>query len=731
MKRGFLVLFVLISVAAFSQREKSSFIFGCNFIPSTAINQLEMWQAESFDTSTISKELSLASFIGMNVIRVYLHDLAYKEDTKGFLKRMDMFLSIANRYNIKVLFVFFDSCWDPFPITGKQPEPVPFRHNSHWVQSPGYIALKDSTEYQRLEGYLKAVVKRFAKDSRVYAWDIWNEPDFLNWGTYFKEEMPNKEKLVLQLLPKVFQWVRSVKPSQPVTSGVWKGNWSSRDSLTAIEKVQIDNSDIITFHCYQNAVELEKKIIWLKQYSKPIVCTEYLARGEGSTLKDCLPVFVKYNVGAINWGLVSGKTQTIYPWDSWSKTFSGEPAVWHHDIFRKDGSPYSIKEVEFIRNAIAGNLLPDRKAFQQTIDGKQTDLFVLRNNNGMQAAISNYGGRIVSLVVPDKNGDATNVVIGFNSVNGYRNSTEPYFGATIGRYGNRIDHGRLTIDDPSTGSGLAQYNLSINNGPNTLHGGKNGFHNQVWDAKQLNDSTIEFYYLSKDGEEGFPGNLNVKVTYMITSNNELKCEYEATTDKVTVVNLTNHAFFNLNGEGSGTILYHQLQINADNYTPVDSTLIPTGKIEMVKGTPFDFTTTKTIRQNINDNNEQLKFGKGYDHNYVLDLAPRELRSFPSLPSGTPEREGRKELFRAASVTGDKSGIVMDVFTEEPGLQFYSGNFMQSKNKMRKGFDDSRTAFCLETQHYPDSPNKRNFPSTLLKPGEKYRTVSVYRFSVNK
>lgn len=349
-------------------------------------------------------------------------------------------------------------------------------------------------------------------------------------------------------------------------------------------------------------------------------------------------------------------------------------------------------------------LIPDRKAFQDTIDGKPTDLYILKNGNGMTAAITNYGGRIVSLLVPDKNGKMTDVVVGFDSVEDYVNSTEPYFGATIGRVGNRIARGKFTLDGK-------QYTLFANNGPNTLHGGKKGYQAVVWDATQPNDTTLVLHYLSKDNEEGFPGNLDVKVTYSLTGDNALKCDYVATTDKKTVVNLTNHAFFNLNGEGSGTINNHILQINADSYTPVDSTLIPTGEIKPVAGTPFDFTQPTPIGERLNADNEQLKFGKGYDHNYVLNGS------------------GMK---KAATVTGDKSGIQMTVFTEEPGLQFYGGNFMQAKNTFKSGAKDAyRTAFCLETQHYPDSPNQPGFPSEVLSPGETYHTTSLYQFSVVK
>ncbi len=353
------------------------------------------------------------------------------------------------------------------------------------------------------------------------------------------------------------------------------------------------------------------------------------------------------------------------------------------------------------------NSMLDKKNFETTADGKQTDLYILQNHSGMKAAITNYGGRLVSLMVPGKNGTMTDVVVGFKSLQDFQNSTESYFGATIGRFGNRIAKGKFSLDGK-------QYTLFTNNGANTLHGGKKGYQSVVWDAKQLNDSILELTYLSKDMEEGFPGNLNVKVTYSLTADNSFKCEYEATTDKKTIVNLTNHAFFNLNGEGSGSILDHTVQIYANKYTPVDSGLIPTGKLVAVAGTPFDFTKPATIGKRINDSSEQLKNGKGYDHNFVLN--------------GTKVNG----LNHAATVTGDKSGIVMDVYTQEPGLQFYSGNFMQSKNTFKGGSkDDFRTAFAMETQHFPDAPNQPSFPSTVLKPGDVYKTTSLYKFSTQK
>lgn len=343
-------------------------------------------------------------------------------------------------------------------------------------------------------------------------------------------------------------------------------------------------------------------------------------------------------------------------------------------------------------------------SFKKEIDGKQTALYTLKNKNNAEAIFTNYGGRLVSLLVPDKDGKLVDVVVGFKSVSDYEKSTEPYFGATIGRYGNRIAKGKFTLEGKT-------YSLFTNNGQNTLHGGKKGYQYVVWDATQPNANTLVLHYLSKDGDENFPGNLDVKVTYTLTDDNELKMDYEAKTDKTTVVNLTNHAFFNLNGDGSGEILNHEVQIYANEYTPVDSTLIPTGKIEKVAGTPFDFTKATTIGARINDKNEQLTFGKGYDHNYVLN------------------KTKAMGMYHAATVKGDKSGIVMDIFTQEPGLQFYSGNFMQSKNTFKSDAkDDFRTAIAMETQHFPDSPNQPAFPSTVLKPGALYKTSSVYKFT---
>ncbi|CAN5406711.1 galactose mutarotase [soil metagenome] len=336
-----------------------------------------------------------------------------------------------------------------------------------------------------------------------------------------------------------------------------------------------------------------------------------------------------------------------------------------------------------------------------TADGKEVFLYTLTNNKGMQVKISTYGGVVTSWVAPDKAGVKSSIVLGFDSLSGYL-AKPPYFGALIGRYGNRIAKGKFKIDG-------TEYTLPANNGPNSLHGGLKGFDKVVWDASTENDSVpaLMLSYLSKDGEEGYPGNLKVDVKYSLSDDDELKIEYNATTDKPTVINLTNHSYFNLTGNSDSTILDHNMMINADNYTPVDATLIPTGEIKSVKGTTFDFTSPEKIGSRIDS------VPGGYDHNFVLN---------------------RKDssMMLAASVTDDKSGRKLEVFSVEPGIQFYTGNFLDGTIMTSAGKPiKQHTAFCLETQHYPDSPNQPSFPSTLLVPGQQYHTTTIYKLSVTK
>ena len=343
--------------------------------------------------------------------------------------------------------------------------------------------------------------------------------------------------------------------------------------------------------------------------------------------------------------------------------------------------------------------------FCQQIDGKETALYVLSNASGAELCVTNYGAKIVSLMVPDRDGKLTDVVTGHKSIADYLTSEEPYFGAICGRYGNRIAKGRFEID------GTVYDQLAINNGPNSLHGGLKGFNAKVWDATQKDEQTIELQLISPDGEEGFPGELQTAVTYQLTEDNEVIISYRAVTTKPTVLNLTNHSYFNLSGAGDPYVGDHLLQINADYYLPTDETAIPYGPKEPVEGTPMDFRTPHTVGERINDDFEQLHFGKGYDHTYILN------------------KEG-EELSFCARCNSPKTGIVMETFTTEPGVQLYTGNWMTGNFEGKPGQRyPERAALCLETQHFPDSPNKPEYPSTLLRPGETFLSTTIYQFSV--
>jgi len=351
----------LLAIAALGQQKwseqqardwyaKQPWLLGSNYNPASAINQLEMWQADSFDPKRIDLELGWAEGLGMNTMRVFLHDLLWQQDADGFKRRLDQFLTIAAKHKIKPMFVLFDSVWDPDAKLGKQRAPKPGVHNSGWMQSPNRTTLQNPAEYPKLEAYVKGVVGAFAKDQRVLAWDIWNEPDNENGGSYGQLEPKNKVELVLALLPQAFAWARAAGAEQPLTSGVWKGDWSTAEKMTPMDRLQIELSDVVTFHNYDAPTELEKRINWLKRYNRPLICTEYMARGNGSFFFGSLPVAKVHNVGMINWGFAQGKTQTHLPWDSWQRPYvDREPSIWFHEIFRNDGKPYLVEEVEFIR----------------------------------------------------------------------------------------------------------------------------------------------------------------------------------------------------------------------------------------------------------------------------------------------------------------------------------------------------------------------------------------------
>ena len=343
--------------------------------------------------------------------------------------------------------------------------------------------------------------------------------------------------------------------------------------------------------------------------------------------------------------------------------------------------------------------------FRKTVDGKPVELFLLTNANGVEISVINYGAKIVSLIVPDKNGNWIDVVLGKSNIDDYLNDQEQYFGAVCGRTANRIANGRFILEN-------VEYHLAVNNGPNSLHGGIKGFNSVVWDAHQLDEQTLKLTYLSKDGEEGFPGNLNVTIVYHLADDNTLEVYYEATTDKTTILNLTNHSYFNLSGEGDPYVGNHTLTINADYYLPTNDVAIPFGKPESVEGTPFDFRSEHTIGERIEEKDTQLIYGNGYDHNFILN------------------RSGEDLVF-CAKAASPKTGIVMDIYTTEPGVQLYTGNYLNGSFPGKNGHRyPKRSAFCLETQHFPDSIHHPDFPTIVLKPKDTFRSKTTYTFSTD-
>jgi len=673
-------------------------LVGSNFQPSSAINQVEMWSGDTFDAATIDKELGWADELGFNLMRVYLSSEVWKKDPQGLKKRINQYLTISDKHGIKTLFVIFDDCWNEETVADKQPDPKPGVHNSGWVQDPACSLRADTVKlFPVLEKYVKDIIGSFKNDKRILLWDLYNEPGNSQHGISS-----------LPLLKNVFKWARQINPSQPLSAGIWYFG------TTELNTFQLENSDIVTYHNYADNREHELWINFLKIQGRPMICTEYMARRNNSRFENIMPLLKKNNIGAINWGFVAGKTNTIFAWDE-PKPNEKEPPLWFHDIYRKDKTAFDPKEVDFIK-CMTGiqtsfQLIPVEN-FNKSIDGKKVSIYTLKNRTGITTQITNFGGRIVSLWVPDKNQNYRDVVTGFNTIDEYLKANEVYFGALIGRYGNRIAKGKFSINGQN-------YQLPLNNGVNHLHGGPKGFHNVVWDARKFknenNEDALELKYLSPDGDEGFPGNLSVTVVYTLTNQNELRIDYSATTDKTTVLNLTHHSFFNLHGFSEGiskSVNSHILQINGSNYTPTDDGLIPTGKISTVQNTPMDFLRPTSIGERVNKQFIDLIHGKGYDHNWVLD------------------KHGDK-ITEAAIVYEPETGIQMRVTTDQPALQFYGGNFFEGKDTGKYGeVYTYRTSFALETQHYPDSPNQINFPNTLLNPGKKYKHVCVYKFDIH-
>jgi hypothetical protein len=399
-------------------RQKTGWLVGCDFLPSTAINQLEMFQAETFDLPTIDRELGWAQSLGFNAARVYLQDLLWQQDPKGFVKRLDEFLAVADKHRIGIIFVLFDSCWDPFPKLGKQRDPTPHVHNSGWVQSPGADELRDASKVPVLREYVTGVVGAFRADSRVRLWDIWNEPDNMNRPAYVQQEPPDKVQLVLPLLEQAFGWAREANPTQPLSSGLWIGTWPDPEKLSPTERVQISQSDVISFHNYNDLASLSEAVNNLRRYHRPLLCTEYMSRGNGSFFDPNLAYLKAQGVAALNWGLVDGKSQTIYPWDSWTKQYDREPSLWFHDIFHRDGTPYREAERAYIKEITQSEIVFDGVDFagwreprgdwvvadSVSLDPGRPESFALAAGDGIM--VNGRNGRTSDLISEREFGDA-------------------------------------------------------------------------------------------------------------------------------------------------------------------------------------------------------------------------------------------------------------------------------------------------------------------------------------
>ena len=681
---------------------------GCCYIPATAINQIEMWSSDTFDPKQIDKELGWAEDLGFNTMRVFLSSLVWENEPDAFKKHIDEFLTIADKHGISPFFVFFDDCWDAHSAYGKQREPKTGVHNSGWVQDPSEEVRADSSKmYADLEKYVKDILTTFKDDKRVYCWDLYNEPG--NSG---------HSLTTLPLLSHTVRWAREVNPSQPITIGLWSND------LPVLNRFQIENSDIITYHNYANPTDHRLEIEYLSLLERPMMCTEYMARKFDSKFTNILPMLRAYDVCAVNWGFVAGKTNTMYAWgDPHPK--GEEPTLWFHEIYRQDRTPFDTAEVDIIRRVNSELTVFPKSEFETAVEAnaKQSDgteTFVLRTFRGMTAQFTNYGARLVSLWVPSADGVFRDVVWGFPDINGYVNAKDIYAGPIVGRYGNRIGNAAITIDG-------TEYRLAANEGKNHLHGGGlEGFAGKVWKGEYCTAANgfpaVRFSYDSPAREEGYPGNLSITVTYSLNDDNELCIDYSATSDSTTVLNPTLHAYFNLNGTTGRTIDSHIFEVNSDYYTVTNPELIPTGEIATVEGTKMDFRKPKAL-------------GKvKYDDNFVLRKAEGSVIDKSTAQNGTADSTKAWGFSRgaqyAATVYEPSTGIEMKVYTDQPGLQFYSGDGMDGADIGKRGEKHLlRSGFVFETQNFPDAPNHADFPSAVLRPGETYTQHSRYRFSV--
>ena len=675
---------------------------GCVFVPSYAGTPVEMWGAEYFDAEVVDHELSLAEELGFNAIRLFLCDIVWQNDPDGFMDRLEQTVSLADRHGLRILLTFFTNGGTiKNPYLGPQPQPAPGIHNSTWMSSPGKDVVNDPAKWPVIEKYLKQVITRYKDDPRILAWCLYNEPE------------NTKGFNTLPFLREVYKWAREVNPSQPLTSPVWQCPGSAGTNLPIVSFV-CDASDIVSFHCYSSYPECSKFVNYMRQFGRPILCSEWMARTKGSDYFSILPLFKKYKIGSFSYGIVNGKQQCHLPWnavvDGKRIPWTEEPPVWFHDIFRADGTPWNADEVRFIKAMTAGNGSLDVRTqdYGTLSTGKKAHRYVLTNKAGASVVLSDYGARIVKICMPDRSGAVDDVIVGPDDLKTFENAKpERFLGCVIGRYGNRINHASFTLDG-------VEYKLEANENlggePVQCHGASQGFDRFLWEGRTLKEDGrvgVSFHRLSPDGESGFPGNCDCTVTYWLTEDNVVKVEYAATTDKPTVVNLSNHSFFNLKGRKGGYVMDHLLKVEADEYIQNNEQMCP-DLILPVKDSPFDFRTPHRVDYRLDTPNEHLRIMKGMSACWAVRGWDGSLRL-------------------AADLYEPESGRGVQTWTTEPAILTYTGRAFNGTMQGKYGPVDKYGGMLLETIHFADSPNQPRFPSTVLRPGEKYYSTTEWRF----
>lgn len=678
---------------------------GCVFVPSYGGTPVEMWSAETFDADVVDRELGLAESLGFNVIRLFLCDIVWQNDHDGFMERLERHLQLCEKHGMRMLVTFFTNGGTiKNPYLGPQPQPKPGIHNSTWMSSPGRDVVNNPEKWGVIEKYQKEIMTKYRDDPRVFAWCLYNEPE--NTATF--NTMP--------FLREVFKWAREVNPSQPLTAPVWRYPGIDAGTDMPIVSFILENSDVISFHSYADLNVTTKFVNMLLKFNRPLVCSEWMARTKGSTYLSILPLFKKHKVACFSYGLVNGKQQCHLPWNAKDKDgnvipFTEEPPVWFHDIFRPDGTPWDAAECAFIRSMtrdIRKTPVAVRENYGTLSTGEAASKFTLVNSKGAKLVVSDYGARIISIVMPDRKAVMGDVVVGPDEFSTFENAKpERFLGCVIGRYGNRINHASFTLDG-------VKYELEANENlggePVQCHGASQGFDRFLWDAsivKEEGRQGVRMHRLSPDGESGFPGNCDCFVTYWLTEDNIVEVDYDATTDKPTVVNLSNHTFFNLKGDKGGYVMDHLFTVEADKCIQNNEQMCP-DLILPVEGSPFDFREPHRVDYRLDMPNEQLRIMKGMSACWCIRGYDGTLR-------------------KAADLYDRESGRGVETWTTEPALLTYTARGFNGTLQGKYGPVEKYGGMLLETIHYADSPNQDRFPSTVLRPGEKYHSTTQWHF----